>query len=104
MRELAIAGIWLVIAAGLFTIEPEVHGDYLPYVARGKWIALILAGMNALRPVVKWSAVWLLRRVGWMSPPPQAAEAPIKPVLHPELQFTDERIQNPPPPPGSMRP
>lgn len=103
MREMAIAGVWLFISASLFMIEPDVHGDYLPYVARGKWIALVLAVMNAMRPAVKRGGLWLFRRIGWVSQPPEPEDAPPKPVVHPEFQFTDDRIQNPPPPPGSIR-
>ena len=103
MREMAIAGVWLFVSIGLFIIEADVPGDYLPYVSRGKWVALVLAVMNALRPAVKRGGQWLFRRLGWMPEPPATVEAPPKPVLHPELDFTDDRIQNPPPPPGSIR-
>lgn len=103
MREMAIAGFWLFVSISLFVIEADVHGDYLPYVSRGKWIALILAVMNALRPAVKRGGFWLFRQMGGVPRPPEPEEMPPKPVVHPEFQFTDDRIQNPPPPPGSIR-
>jgi hypothetical protein len=104
MRELAFAGIFLIIAGGLFQIESEVREDIYPYVVRGKWVALILAVMNVLRLPLKWSVRGLLRRIGWLPPLPEKDDAPPKPVVHPEFQISDDRIQNPPPPPGSIRP
>ncbi len=104
MRELAIAAVWLFFSGSLFYIEPEMRGDWLPYVARGKWIALALAGINALRPVVKWLGVKLLRRVGMIGPAPiydLDDTLPPAPVVRHEPP--DERIQPPPPPPGSIK-
>jgi hypothetical protein len=102
MRELAFAALWLFFAVGLFIVEPDARGDSVPYVAHGKWLALAMAGMNALRPVVKWGSVRLMKRLGWISLPPEKP-APPKPILHPEFQIIDDRIQNPPPPPGAIR-
>jgi hypothetical protein len=99
MRELAIAGVWLFVAVSLFMIEPEVRGDFWPYVAHGKWVALVLAIMNALRLPLKWSVKWLLRRFGGLPSQPKQADAP-PPVLHPEFQITDD----PASPPGPLRP
>lgn len=109
MRELSIAAVWLIIAVGLFIIEPEVTGDYLPYVARGKWVALILAAMNAMRPLVKLAGMWFFRRMSssnGRNQPLDPAPAP-KPVLHPEFQVNDDSTPPPspesPPPPGSFK-
>lgn len=103
VRELAIAGVWLFFAASLFYIEPEMQGDAAIYVGRGKWIALAFAGINALRPLVKWGGLSLLRRMG-LIPTPQENfddDLPPRPRI---VNEPDDRIQSPPPPPGSFKP
>ena len=104
MRELAIAAVWLFVSGALYFIEPEMQGQWLPYVERGKWIALALAGINALRPVVKWLGLRTLRKVGLISPAPNYDlddSPPPRPIVRDEPP--DERIQPPPPPPGSIK-
>lgn len=106
MRELAIAAVWLFFSASLFYIEPEIRGDYAVFVARGKWVALALAGVNALRPLVKWGGMAALRKLGLAPALPPAHEdfdePPPRPVVR--LDEPDDRIQAPPPPPGSFKP
>lgn len=103
VRELAIAAVWLFLSAGLFSIESEVQGDVAVYVNRGKWVALAFAVINALRPLVKWGGLSVLRKLGWIAPSPNDYydEPPPRPRVVTEKP--DDRIQPPPPPPGAFR-
>lgn len=89
MRELAIAAVWLLISAMLFWAEPDLREDYALYASRGKWVALALAGVNALRPVVKWLGMAGLRKAGLIPRERDDDEPPPRPVVHGE---PDDRI------------
>lgn len=99
MYKLGIAFVWFTVAAGLFLIEPELQrgnpaGSAVAFASYGKWIALAMGVMNLLRPSLLYAAgLWVARKIGVIPPLPKPdTSPPPKPVVRPDLDFTDDRV------------